>query len=198
MPLGEEYFEETGGQYVFYPQKGGRGYMVTLDEKEHFIRWFQRVGLAFVTLAGPVGTLMLVFWQPNLLPFGLFIAVVLGIGYGYQARWVKRFIGEREASEPKRNFKSWLMTSTLATPSIFYIAITVFFFALAIATGAVSYTMISMGGDWALFPLSCLSLLFGNIYLAWTLYVWDAKRKERQNSRTIVGDRRAGDRRSAR
>ena len=175
LAIGESYFRRKGGEHVFYPHKGSGGYVVSLADKERFVRWFGRVGLVFATFAGPCGALMLTVYQPNLIPFVTFLALFMGAGYLYQARWVKTYIDGRVQSEPERGFRARLWAGYLATPSWLYIAITTFFFALAIASGALAYAMISFGGDWTLFPLSCLSLLFANIYLAWTMYVWEHK-----------------------
>lgn len=180
MAIGDSYFVRRGGRFVFYPNKDSRGYPVSRAEKDRFVKWFQLVGLAFATVGGPGGALLLVFFKPNFLPFGIFIGIFLGLGYIYQARWVNRFVSGREATEPERDFRAWLWTEFLATPSWFYVAITAFFFALAIATGALAYAMISLGGDWTLFPASCLSLVFANLYLAWTLFVWERKRESNE------------------
>lgn len=175
LAIGESYFRKNGGEYVFYPHKSSGGYVVSVEDKERFVRWFGRVGLVFASFAGPGGALMLTVYQPNLIPLVTFLALFLGAGYIYQARWVRTYIDGRERSEPERGFRARLWAGYLATPSWLYIAIISFFFAVAIAAGALAYAMISFGGDWTLFPLSCLSLLFANIYLAWTLYVWEHK-----------------------
>ena len=178
LAIGESYFRKRSGEYVFYPHNGGGGYVVSQDDKERFVRWFGRVGLVFASFAGPGGALLLTVYEPNLIPFVTFLALFMGAGYVYQARWVNSYIGDREQSEPERSFRARLWAGYLATPNWLYIAIISFFFALAIASGALAYAMISFGGDWTLFPLSCLSLLFANIYLAWTMYVWEHKDKK--------------------